>query len=110
VPKYLSHGSYTVEGVRGVIKEGGSARKAHFHEIVADLGGKVEAFYFALGGSDVYSIVDLPDNVSSATVSLALNAGGGFHASTVVLITPEEMDQAVQKTASARYRPPGESR
>lgn len=110
MPKYLSHGSYTLEGVKGVVKEGGSARKAHFHEIVANLGGKVEAFYFAFGGTDVYSIVDLPDNVSSATISLALNAGGGFHANTVVLITPEEMDQAAQKSALVRYRAPGESR
>ena len=106
--KYLVQGSYTLDGVRGLIKEGGSARKEHFLENVSHLGGKVEAFYFAFGGSDVYGIVDLPDNVSSATLSLALNAGGGFKANVVVLISPEEIDQAAQKTASVKYRPPGQ--
>lgn len=107
MPKYLSHGSYTLEGVRGLSKEGGSSRRDHFAEIVGKLGGRVEAFYFAFGGTDVYSIVDLPDNESSAAISLALNAGGGFQGSTVVLLTPEEMDKAVEKAGAVGYRPPG---
>ena len=110
MPKYLVYGAYTLDGVRGLIKEGGSARKKHFHENVANLGGEVEAFYFAFGGDDVYAIVDLPDNVSSAAISLALGAGGGFRASTTVLLTPEEVDQATKKVSSVGYRPPGQSR
>lgn len=110
MPKYLSHGSYTLEGVRGLSKEGGSSRRDHFAEIVGKLGGRVEAFYFAFGGTDVYSIVDLPDNESSAAISLALNAGGGFQGSTVVLLTPEEMDKAVEKAGAVGYRPPGKQR
>ena len=108
MPKYLFHGSYTLEGVRGLLKEGGSSRKSHFKQNIGNLGGEVEAFYFAFGGSDLYGIVDLPDNVSGAAMSLALNAGGGFRTSTVVLLTPEEIDQATQNTASVRYRPPGQ--
>ena len=108
--KYLSYGSYTLEGVRGLLKEGGSSRSAHFKEVIANLGGKVEAFYFAFGGDDIYAIVDLPDNVSAAAVSLAIGAGGGFRGSTTVLLTPEEMDQAARKAASTGYRPPGQPR
>ena len=108
--KYLSHGSYTLEGVRGLLKEGGSSRRSHFKEIVGNLGGQVEAFYYSFGGDDVYAIVDLPDNISSAAISLALGAGGGFRASTIVLITPEDVDQAAKKAASVGYRPPGQSR
>jgi len=70
----------------------------------------VEAFYYSFGGDDVYAIVDLPDNISSAAISLALGAGGGFRASTIVLITPEDVDQAAKKAASVGYRPPGQSR
>jgi len=109
MPKYLFHGAYTPEGIRGLLKEGGSSRKAHFEENIGNLGGRVEAFYYAFGGDDVYAIVDLPDNVSSAAISLALNAGGGFRASTIVLLTTEEMDQATQKAASVDYHPPGQS-
>lgn len=108
MPTYLIHGSYTIEGVRGLIKEGGSSRRAHFQKNIGNLGGRVEAFYYAFGGEDIYSIVDMPDNISSIAISLALNAGGGFRATVVVLLTPEEIDQAAQKVASVQYRPPGQ--
>lgn len=108
MPKYLMHGSYTLEGVRGLLKEGGSSRRAHFQQIIENLGGKVESFYFAFGMDDTYGIVDLPDNVSSAAISLALNAGGGIRESVIVLITPEEVDQATKKAASVKYRAPGQ--
>jgi len=109
MPKYLVHGSYTLEGVKGLLREGGSKRRAQFKENIGSLGGQVESVYYAFGGDDVYAIVDLPDNVSSAAISLALNAGGGFRASIVVLLTPEEIDEAAQKAVSIRYRPPGQS-
>jgi uncharacterized protein with GYD domain len=108
MPKYLFHGSYTLEGVRGLIKEGGSSRRSHFKVNVGNLGGEVEAFYYAFGAEDIYAIVDLPDNVSGAAISLALGAGGGFRGSTIVLLTPEEVDQAAQKVVSVGYRPPGQ--
>jgi uncharacterized protein with GYD domain len=109
MPKYLFHGSYTLEGVRGLLNEGGSSRQAHFEENIRNLNGKVEALYYAFGGNDVYAIVNLPDNMSSAAISLALNAGGGFRVSTIVLLTPEELDQATQKAVSVGYRPPSQS-
>jgi uncharacterized protein with GYD domain len=108
MPKYLLHGSYTLEGLKGLIKEGGSSRREHFTTNVANLGGKVEAFYYAFGGDDIFTIVETPDNVSSAAISLAVSAGGGFRGSVVVLLTPEEIDQAVKKTGSVGYRPPGQ--
>jgi uncharacterized protein with GYD domain len=109
MPKYLLHGSYTTEGVRGLLKEGGSSRRAHFGENIKNLGGTVEAFYYAFGGDDAFAIVDLPDNVSGAAVSLALASGGGFRTSVVALLTPEEIDQSVRKAASVGYRLPGQS-
>ncbi len=109
MPKYLINGSYTLEGVRGLLKEGGSSRKSHVKQFIKKLGGEVEALNYAFGGDDIYAIVDLPDNVSNAAISLAIGAGGGFRANTVVLLTPEEIDKATQKAASVGYRPPGQS-
>jgi len=106
MPKYLFHGSYTLEGVRGFLNVGGSSRKAHFEKNVANLGGQVEAFYYAFGGDDIYAIVDIPDNTSSAALSLSINAGGGFKVSTIVLLSPEEMDEAIKKAPSVGYHPP----
>ena len=61
--------------------------------------------YFAFGEDDVYCIVDSPDNVSVAAASMAIGASGLVKPTTVVLLTPEEVDQAVKKNPS--YTPPG---
>jgi uncharacterized protein with GYD domain len=70
------------------------------------VGGRVEAFSFAFGSDDVVVLVDGPDTVSVAAVSLAIAAGGGFRGRTTVLLTPVEMDQAAKKAVT--YRPPGQ--
>ncbi len=110
MPKYLFHGSYSPEGIRGLLKEGGSSRKWHFKENVSNVNGFVEAFYFAFGGEDIYAIIDLPDSVSCAALSMAINAAGGFRASMIVLLTPEELDAALKKAPSVGYRVPGQGR
>ena len=103
--KYLLEVNYTLEGVKGVKAKGGSARLAAAKAAAESVGGSIECFYFAFGGTDVYAIGDFPDNVSAASLSLAVAAGGGVSVKTVVLLTPEEIDQAVAKTVS--YAPPG---
>ena len=95
MPKYLFHGSYTAEGVKGLLKDGGSKRRAVVEQLIKDQGGTLEAFYFAFGENDFYGIADLPDNVSIAAISLAVGASGAVQVKTTVLLTPEEMDQAV---------------
>lgn len=106
MPKYLLHVNYTAEGARGLVKDGGSARRTAAQKAVDSLGGRIEAFYFALGDTDVYVLLDMPDNASVAALTLALAASGGTTGRTTVLLTPEEMDQATRK--SPAYRPPGQ--
>lgn len=105
MPKYLVQASYTTEGAKGLLKDGGSKRRAGVEQMISALGGKLEAFYFAFGDPDAYVIVDAPDNVSAAAVSLAVNASGAVSLRTTPLLTPEEIDQATKKSVS--YRPPG---
>jgi uncharacterized protein with GYD domain len=106
VPKYLYQASYTTEGLRGLIKDGGTKRRAVAQKGVASVGGRLEAYYFAFGENDVIGIVDAPDNVSVAALSLAVSAAGAFNLKTTVLLTPEEMDQATKKTVT--YTAPGQ--
>ena len=105
MPKYLLQVSYTADGARGVLKDGGTKRQAAARALVESVGGKLEALYFAFGECDVFAIADLPDNGSAAAVSLALGASGAVTSTTTVLLTPAEMDQAAKKSAS--YTPPG---
>src|SRR5271156_2067135 len=105
MPKYLFESRYTAEGDRGMEKEGGGSRREAVKKHLEQLGGKLEAMYFAFGDVDVYSIVDLPDNVSAAALSFAVNESGAIATKTVVLLTPEEVDKAVHK--KIKFRAPG---
>ena len=67
--------------------------------------GTVESMYYAFGDTDVYLIVDMPDNASMTAVALIANATGAVTVKTTVLMTPEEVDEAVKKTPD--YRAPG---
>jgi len=106
MPKYLLKASYTAEGAKGVLKEGGTKRRQAAEQAMKSVGGRVEAFYFAFGESDAYVILDAPDHASVAAGSMAINASGAVHTETVVLLTPEEIDQAIQKGTT--YRAPGQ--
>ena len=103
--KFLVKASYTAEGAKGLIKEGGTGRRTAVQKLIESMGGKIEAFYFAYGEHDAYVITDLPDAASGLALSLAVNASGVVRLSTVPLITPDEMDAAAKK--SVAYRPPG---
>jgi uncharacterized protein with GYD domain len=107
MPKYLFQGSYIGEGLKGLASEGGSPRVAAAKQLFGSLGGTLECFYFAFGAEDLIVICDLPDNVSAAAFSLAINNSGKATGRVTPLLTPEEMDQVVTK--SPDYRAPGES-
>ncbi len=107
MPKYLISASYTAEGAKGLIKGGGgTARRAAVQQAIQSVEGKLEAFYYAFGEHDVYLILDAPDNVNAAALSLAVSASGAAAIKTTVLLTPEDIDQAVKKHIT--YRPPGQ--
>jgi uncharacterized protein with GYD domain len=105
MPKMLIRASYNADGTKGLIREGGTARRASVQKVVEGIGGKLEAFYFTYGQDDAIAIVDLPDGASGLALSLAVNASGAVRASTVPLISVEEMDAACKKTVG--YRAPG---
>lgn len=103
--KYMWTGSYTADGTKGVIAEGGSSRRATVEKMLASMGGKLETFYFSFGTDDVVIIVDAPDNIGAASIGLTVAASGAVRGKMTVLLTPEEIDAAARKTPA--YRPPG---
>jgi uncharacterized protein with GYD domain len=104
MPNYLAVASYTPEGLKALLKTGGTARRAAVEKMLESLDGHLKAFYFAFGENDAYLIVDLPDNLAAAAISLAVAAAGAVRTKTIVLLTPEEIDQVVQRPAE--YKPP----
>jgi uncharacterized protein with GYD domain len=105
MPKFMVQATYTVDGMKGLLKEGGSKRRAVVEKAIAGLGGKIEGFYFAFGPTDVVIIVDLPDVVSGAALGLTIGASGAVKATTTPLISAEDVDAAAKKHVA--YSPPG---
>ena len=103
--KFLIQGTYTTEGAKGLIKEGGSGRKAAVQKALEGLGGTLDSLYYTFGADDVIVICDLPDTVTGLALSLAVNASGTVRLSTTPLLSVEEVDAACKKAVS--YRPAG---
>jgi uncharacterized protein with GYD domain len=106
MPRFLFEASYTVEGLKGLRRQGGSGRREAVAKAAQSLGGRLEHLYFAFGDHDTFAVADLPDNESAAAFSLAVSEAGGASVRTVVLLTPEEVDAAARR--SVEYRPPME--
>ena len=103
--KFLIKASYTPEGVKGLLKTGGTARQQAVEKSLNGLGGKIESFYFAFGDEDVYVIAELPDTISAAALALTINATGLVSLSTTILLDVKDIDEAVKR--SVVYRAPG---
>jgi uncharacterized protein with GYD domain len=105
MPKFLFEARYSPEGVKGVADKGGTARRDAIQQLFQSCGGTMEAFYFAFGKTDAYVFGELPDNETASAIALNINAAGAAAVRTVVLLDPEQVDQASKATVA--YRPPG---
>ena len=105
MPKFIAVGSYTHEGAKGLVKEGGTARREAIKKTAESVGGKLEAVYFAFGSDDFYVVLDLPDSAAAAAIALTAKQSGAVTSKMVLLMTPEELDAALEKRVA--FRAPG---
>ena len=103
--KYMFKGSYTADGIKGLMQEGGSKRREAATAAMESVGGSIDCFYYAFGDTDVIGICDFPDDASATAVSLLINSSGAVNLSITPLMTAEDVDAAAAKTPA--YRPPG---
>ncbi|MEX1173572.1 MAG: GYD domain-containing protein [Chloroflexota bacterium] len=103
--KYLFHGSYTQAGIQGVLKDGGTGRRKAVDALATSIGGSVESMYWAFGADDFYVIADLPSHAAAAALAATTGAAGAVNISTVVLLTSDDMDEAIK--LHPNYRAPG---
>jgi len=104
---YLSRFSYTPETWARLIQNPEDRRKAA-RSYIESVGGKLHGFWYGFGEHDGWSLWEAPDNVSMAAVALAISAGGALSShETTVLLSVEELMEALGRAKSVRYRPPG---
>lgn len=100
--------TYTPDAWASMIKN--PSNRAAQAEAVADaVGGSLETFYWMLGVHDGLAIADVPDTVSGAAISVAVNSTGNFSAvSTHELLDADDRAALTEKakTVLAGYTPP----
>ncbi len=105
--RYLIQGTYTPEGAKGLLKQGGTSRRAQIGDMIKGLGGNMEAFYWAFGDTDLFVIAELPDAATAAAVGLTVSGAGAVRTTTTVLLTAEDIDAAKGKGTAVDYKVPG---
>ncbi len=107
MPHYLLQASYTAQGVSGLVSSP-EDRGAAILQMIEGVGGRMESFYYAFGDSDVVAILELPDNVTMAALSMAVGASEAVtNLRTTVLIPVSEGVEAARTAGGMSYRPPG---
>lgn len=106
MPKYLFEANYVGDGIKGLMREGGTKRREALVAALSSVGGTLESFYYAFGYYDVLGVFEAPDDASAAALSLLINSTGNVNVRLKPLLTVEDIDEAVKKTPS--YRAPGQ--
>ena len=105
--KFLVEATYSDEGLVGLRADGAAKRLRDVKAAAKSVGAKVEACYFSFGDSDVILLVDAPDNIAAAAISVAATSSGTVSLRTTPLLTIEEMDKALTTVGTVKYRPAG---
>ena len=107
MPLYLTRFRYTPETWARLIGHPEDRREAA-RTYIESVGGKLHGFWYAFGEYDGYNLWEAPDNVSMASVLVALSGGGALaKCETTVLLTVEETLKALQQVGNVGYRAPG---
>ncbi len=104
---YLFRFSYTPESWAALIEHPEDRREMLSTRVFA-FGGQLQGFWYSLGEHDGYAVVELPDNVSAAAVLAAISATGSLrHLEAIVLVSAEDMLDALRRAGEFGYREPG---
>ena len=107
MPHYLIQGSYSAQGISGLISSP-DVRSEAIRQGIDGVGGKVESVYYCFGDYDVMAIFEIPDDVTMAALSMAVRSTGSVtKVKTTVLLSLNEGVEAADKASSIVYRPPG---
>ena len=103
---YLIQAAYTAEAAAKLVRRP-QDRLGSLRPMFKKMGGSLEGAWFAFGDYDVVLIAEMPNNVSSAAIALAVAAAGAVRTlKTTPLLTAKEGVAAMRKAAAAGYKPP----
>ncbi|MFC8616759.1 GYD domain-containing protein [Micromonospora purpureochromogenes] len=104
--KFLLKSTYTVEGLKGLVKDGGTKRAEVVRKMIEEAGGRMESLHFAFAEDDTYVVCDLPDQKTVAALAVAIGATGSVRVQITPVLTPAEVDEATRMETT--FTPPGQ--
>lgn len=107
MPKFLVRVKYQPAGAKGVLKDGGSGRRKAVEELMASVGGSLDAFYFTFGEDDAILIIDTPDAETALGIAITVRASGAIRSDMTPLIPVGDVDRAI--AVPVPFHPPGSS-
>jgi len=76
--------------------------------LLENAGCKLKGLWYAFGQSDGFALIEAPNNVTSASLMIAISASGAFNRfETTVLMTQNELLEALEKAQDVEYVAPG---
>ncbi|MGK5443255.1 GYD domain-containing protein [Micromonospora sp. URMC 105] len=105
MPRFLLKSTYTVEGLEGLVNDGGTKRAEAVRSTIEASGGRMESMHFSFDDDDTYVLCELPDHKTAAALAIAIRAAGGLHVRVTPVLTAAEVDEATR--VKADYQPPG---
>jgi uncharacterized protein with GYD domain len=105
MPAYLVQASYSIEAMQAMMKKP-QDRTEVISAAIEKLGGKLVGLWLSFGDQDVVAIMEMPNNISAAAMSLAIAAGGALKSTkTTPLFTVAQAMSAMKKAATSGYTP-----
>ncbi len=94
---YLLEASYTPDARAAFVRNPGNGMPA-IRSLIEKLGGRLVAFYFALGEYDVVAIYEADGDVTAVANALAASAPGNLATvRTTKLVTTDEFMEAIRR-------------
>jgi uncharacterized protein with GYD domain len=106
MPHYLVQISYTKEAIK-TLDEHPHNRLEDNRAVYEEMGVTIREGFLAFGDYDVVLLIEAPDNVRAAAVSLAVSGGGAVSEyKTTPLMTWDEGVEAMRIAGGSSYTPP----
>jgi uncharacterized protein with GYD domain len=106
MPLYMAQLSYSPEAWAGLVRSPEN-REEKVRAMFAEAGCTLHNLWYAFGDDDAFALMEAPDNVTAASIAIAVTSSGAFSGfKTTVLMTQEETLQALAKAADFAYVAP----
>ena len=107
MPLFMIEFGYTPDTWAGLVKSPEN-REESVARILEDAGATLHNIWFSFGDNDGFALIEAPDTITAGGLAIAIASSGSFRKfETHVLMTQDEMLEALAKAGDVAYVAPG---